>query len=109
MESEERARLQGWVPKDEFRGDPDKWKTAEDFLEWGEKIVPIQKERTIALESKLDQAIGDIKKLTQTQTNLLKLQKTTSSANRSRVYIQTTEKAKRQTYASTSTPSCCSM
>ena len=78
MEAEERARLQGWVPKDEFRGDPDKWKTAEDFLEWGEKIVPIQKERTVALESKLDQAIGDIKKLTQTQANLLKLQKTTS-------------------------------
>lgn len=53
---EERARLQGWVPKDEFKGDPEKWRPADEFVERGEQIVPILKERTRTLESKLLEA-----------------------------------------------------
>ena len=41
----EKARAQGWVPKEEFRGDPEKWVDAEKFVERGEKVIPILKER----------------------------------------------------------------
>jgi hypothetical protein len=52
----DRARLQGWVPRDEFRGPADKWRPADEFLKRGEEIVPILKERTKTLESKLAEA-----------------------------------------------------
>jgi cell division septum initiation protein DivIVA len=40
-ESETEARRLGWVPKDEFKGDPDKWRPAEEFLDRGKRILPI--------------------------------------------------------------------
>lgn len=33
---EETARSQGWKPKEEFEGDPDKWRPAREFVERGE-------------------------------------------------------------------------
>lgn len=52
-EEKERAKLQGWVPKDEFRGDPEQWKPAKEFLKFGEDFQPILKERLKDLETKL--------------------------------------------------------
>jgi len=40
-DAETKARRLGWVPKEEFRGDPDKHRSAEDFLKRGEEILPI--------------------------------------------------------------------
>lgn len=42
---EQEARAQGWVPQDEFKGDPSKWRSAEEFVERGKQITPILKER----------------------------------------------------------------
>lgn len=44
-ELESKARRMGWVPKDEFRGDPAKWRPADAFVERGENEMPILKER----------------------------------------------------------------
>ena len=33
---EDEARNQGWKPKDEYEGDPTKWRPAKDFVERGE-------------------------------------------------------------------------
>ncbi len=33
---ESQAREQGWLPKEEYQGDPDKWKPAKEFVERGE-------------------------------------------------------------------------
>lgn len=52
-DTEARAKLQGWVPEDEFRGDPEKWKPADEFLKFGEDFQPILKERLKDLETKL--------------------------------------------------------
>lgn len=38
---ESEARAEGWAPKDEWRGDPNKWIDAKTFVENGEKILPI--------------------------------------------------------------------
>lgn len=40
-EAEVEARRLGWVPKEEFKGDPDKHRSAEEFLERGKTILPI--------------------------------------------------------------------
>ena len=44
---EEQAKEQGWRPKDEYEGDPDKWRPAKEFVERGElfgKIDSVSKE-----------------------------------------------------------------
>jgi hypothetical protein len=43
--TEKEAAVQGWAPKDQWKGDPDKWVDAKTFLEKGQKIQAIQKER----------------------------------------------------------------
>lgn len=53
-ESEQEARSQGWVPKEEFKGDPDSWVDAEKFVERGEKIAAIATKKSKELESKLE-------------------------------------------------------
>lgn len=50
---EVRAREQGWVPQDEYRGNPKAWRTAEEFLERGETVLPIIKSQNRRLEADL--------------------------------------------------------
>ena len=40
-----RARRMGWIPKDEYGGKPDNWRSAKDFIERGENEMPILRER----------------------------------------------------------------
>lgn len=54
-EIETRARHMGWAPKEEFKGDPDKWVDADEFVKKGENIMPILKERNRALEAKVSE------------------------------------------------------
>lgn len=49
---ESRARAQGWVPREEFRGDPDKWRDAGEFVKRGEELLPVALERSRAAERK---------------------------------------------------------
>lgn len=42
---EEKALKMGWTPKDEFKGDPAKWRPADEFVERGENMLPIVKAR----------------------------------------------------------------
>lgn len=38
---EQEARTLGWVPREEFRGDPDHWIDAKTFVERGRQVLPI--------------------------------------------------------------------
>ena len=67
---EKQARTMGWVPKDEFKGDESRWKSAEDFVKDGEEILPILRERTKNLSIKFDEVS---QKLTRTEAALQKL------------------------------------
>lgn len=40
-EIEAEARKMGWTSKEEFRGDPDKWRPADEFVERGRNMLPI--------------------------------------------------------------------
>jgi len=52
---ETRARAQGWVSKDEFRGDPEKWRPADEFVRRGEELLPIAIERARAAERRIQE------------------------------------------------------
>lgn len=54
-EIEGRARAQGWVPKEQFRGDPEKWRDADEFVRRGEEELPILRERNRSMERKLQE------------------------------------------------------
>ena len=48
-----RARRMGWIPKDEYGGDPDNWRSAKDFIERGENEMPILRERLRKQDGKI--------------------------------------------------------
>lgn len=52
---EARARRMGWRPKEEFRGPPDRWSSAEDFIARGENELPILRERNRNLDRQLEE------------------------------------------------------
>lgn len=60
---EEKARTQGWVPKEEFRGDPSKWRDAKAFVEHGESINGILKERNDHLNREISEMRQSVKEL----------------------------------------------
>lgn len=47
------ARELGWVPKEEYKGDPERWKDAQKFVEDGEKILPIVRSQNKRLKDEL--------------------------------------------------------
>jgi hypothetical protein len=61
-DSEARARRLGWVPKEDFKGDPDKHRSAEEFLERGETMLPLLKRDNDRLHdgmTKLERRLAD--------------------------------------------------
>jgi len=47
----EKAANMGWVPEDQWKGKPELWRPAKDFVERGENIIPILKDRLEKLEA----------------------------------------------------------
>jgi len=52
------ALQMGWVPQEEWKGDPDKWRPAAEFVQRGEKVIPILKDRLNKVESELKVALS---------------------------------------------------
>lgn len=53
----ERAKEMGWVPKEEWKGDPEKWRPAEEFVSRGENVIPIMRDQIKKLETELKVAV----------------------------------------------------
>lgn len=51
-ELEAKARDMGWRPKEEFRGDPDAWRDAQEYVRRGEEILPVVRSRLEKSEAK---------------------------------------------------------
>lgn len=60
-EIEVKARKMGWTEKENFRGDPEKWRPAEEFVERGENMLPIIK----AQVKRQDREIAELKETLQ--------------------------------------------
>jgi len=67
LQVEERARLQGWVSQEEFRGDKERHITAQEFVERADHMMPILKCVNRKLETKLTERD---KQLDETQKTL---------------------------------------
>lgn len=67
-EIEEKARKMGHVPKDQFKGDPDKWVDAQTFVERGENHVPILRKQIARQQEKLDALNKTIKEFSEYHT-----------------------------------------
>jgi hypothetical protein len=50
VELEQRARRMGWRPRDEFRGEAERWLPAGEFVERGETLLPLLQERSKAAD-----------------------------------------------------------
>lgn len=80
-ELEDRARRQGWKPKEEYRGPAGRWRDAKTFLEHGENEWPILRERlregdkrAAEREAKLTAELEDTKKkLTETSEVMVEM------------------------------------
>jgi hypothetical protein len=51
QDAEDKALRMGWVPKDQFKGDPEKWTDAETFIKRGEEFLPFLKANNRKLET----------------------------------------------------------
>lgn len=62
-EIETKAYGMGWRPKEEFRGAPENWVSAQEFVERGEKVLPIMKSHTRKLEADLARLTAENQRL----------------------------------------------
>lgn len=60
---ETKARQLGWLPKEEFKGNPERWTDAASFVEKGEQILPILHKNNERLHSALSQRDSTIAQL----------------------------------------------
>lgn len=64
MDIESEAGLQGWVPKDQYKGDESKWVSAEEYVERGKHIMPIlqnNNKRFVEKISELENTVATLK------------------------------------------------
>lgn len=59
---EAEAKLQGWTPKEVFKGDASHWIDAEAFVKRGEELAPFLKKKNHILERELAQIKRDMKR-----------------------------------------------
>jgi hypothetical protein len=76
------ARALGWVPKEEFRGDPARWSDAESFVRRGHEVLPILRQNN-------KQLVGELQRVqeesAQTRQALEALQASTEEIVKDRV------------------------
>ena len=94
-EIEAKAKDLGWAPKEEFRGDPEKWIDAETYVRRGEELMPLlkatsrkQSEKISVLEGKLSETTTMLAAATEA---IEALKETTSKAALDKVREQRVE------------------
>ncbi len=67
VELEARASRMGWSPKDQWRGDADRWIEADEFLKRGEERMPILQERLRKQDETISKLQGSMRDVIKTQ------------------------------------------
>jgi hypothetical protein len=78
-ESETKARRLGWVPKGEFKGNPEQWRDADEFLHRGEEIHGYLKADLDRLHNTLTQKDRELAEIRQTMDEFRKFHNETES------------------------------
>jgi len=66
VDIESKASRMGWVSEEDFRGDKEKWITADEFIKRGESQLPIMKERLKKMDGKVVELEGTIAEMKET-------------------------------------------
>ena len=74
---EQEARSQGWVGKEEFRGNEDEWVDAETFVKRGKEILPVLRKNNEKLLQRLAKAEKDAEEARNVARDFQKFQKET--------------------------------
>ena len=86
---EQQARELGWAPKEEFKGDPEKWVDAHTYVERGEQVLPLVKATNRRLREDLSRQAEEQRQLkealSQSQATIQALQEYHESEIRDRV------------------------
>lgn len=64
------ARQLGWVPREEFRGDPARWTDADTFVQRGHEVMPLLKANNARLLEELTAVRGQLKEATDSISSL---------------------------------------
>lgn len=72
---ESEARLQGWVPKEEFRGNESDWIDADTFVQRGREINPILRKNNERIQRELDATKRQMEELKKATDEFKKFQK----------------------------------
>jgi len=95
---EQEARTLGWVPQEEFKGDPNRWVDADTFVERGHTVMPILRKNNERLETLVKQQAEELNKMknlfSASQESITELQKVHADATKAAV-----EKARREVMA----------
>lgn len=75
VDFEKEARLQNWVPQDEFKGPKDEWIDAKTFVERGKQINPILRANNERLMRELDKTKKQMEELRATTEEFKSFQK----------------------------------
>ena len=68
----DRAVLYGWSPKEDFKGDPQRWVSADVFVKRAEEILPIAKSMNRKLETDLISTKAELAELKKTMKAIIK-------------------------------------
>jgi hypothetical protein len=60
-----KAEKMGWTPKDQFKGDPDKWRPADEFVERGENMLPLLRSQVKRQERQIAELSATVKDFTE--------------------------------------------
>lgn len=69
-EVESKARKMGWVPQEDFKGDPERWVDADKFLERGENVLPILRERLDKAYDKITSMETEVREVKKAAANI---------------------------------------
>jgi hypothetical protein len=86
---EQEARTLGWVPAEDFKGDPNRWVDAETLVERGHTVMPILRKNNERLESLVKQQSEELNKMkslfSASQESITELQKVHADATKAAV------------------------
>lgn len=57
---EAKAAELGWIPKDQFKGDPERWVDAETFVRRGEELMPLLKATNRRQKEQIERLAGEV-------------------------------------------------
>jgi hypothetical protein len=71
VELERRARTMGWRPREEFRGDAARWLPPDEFVERGERMLPLLQERNRAADRQITELQRQVSQQGETLNTML--------------------------------------